>query len=267
MTSCALALCASACTFADSEGEPWGQLVFEPPTATFDIADRQVEQTDRFRVGNGYELELVSLELELGALRVDLAPEGTGAVDFDPANPPAGYSLCHNGHCHADDGRLVDYEDIALELSTAGGVASSVLQVIDRPVEFGDGATVTVSLDPELCQQDCTLPFGDLTRVVLAINAVHLDARVFDTRAPESARLPEDGVEVKLSLEDPREFATLIEGRVSKDSTGDFVITPALEISGALFDGIDWQIPGTWNTSFAKNLAEESSFDASVVQQ
>ncbi|MCB9762153.1 MAG: hypothetical protein H6739_20305 [Alphaproteobacteria bacterium] len=43
---------------------------------------------------------------------------GAGST-FDPADPPEGYGLCHSGHCHRDDGALVDYVDIQAEL--AGG--------------------------------------------------------------------------------------------------------------------------------------------------
>lgn len=260
---CALALCASACTLVEGDGSPWGEVDFGAPSFTLDISDRVNAESGRLRVGNGYELELVSLQLDVGTIRLDLAPQGASVASFDPADPPAGYSLCHNGHCHADDGRLVDYEDIAIELATASGVAGSVGQVIGQAVTLEDDATTSITLDPDMCPDNCALPLGQMTRVVLSVERIRLDARVFDAR--DERRQPEEGAQVELVLDSSTDFSALVQGSIEKDrDAASYNLSPTLEFSGALFDDIDWQVPGTWRTSFARNIAEESSFSVNL---
>jgi hypothetical protein len=47
------------------------------------------------KLASGYELAIQQLEVEAG--EIALLDPGAGARGFDPANPPPGYSLCHNG--------------------------------------------------------------------------------------------------------------------------------------------------------------------------
>lgn len=78
------------------------------------------------------------------------APAAATGATFDPANPPPGYSLCHNGHCHAASGALVDYEVIAAELAGGGGAPSASAPLLSLgPVgaapSLGAEATVLAS--------------------------------------------------------------------------------------------------------------------------
>ena len=120
----------SGCTF--SEGEPYG-LVSASLEARYELRD------DR-DVGDGSWQKLTSemeVRLDESGL-VELIDAGTGAagLSFDPANPPPGYTLCHNGHCH----------------STGGELGLNVLVV--HEIAGGEGATSTTALALQSGTQD-----------------------------------------------------------------------------------------------------------------
>ena len=83
-----------------------------------DVGDRETDG-EWIKLASSYELRIDSLTLDTGDV---LLSSAQAASSFDPANPPEGYSLCHNGHCHGPDGSLVDYEDISAMLGSAGAV-------------------------------------------------------------------------------------------------------------------------------------------------
>lgn len=124
---------AAGCTF--SEGDPFATL----GDATLDA--RLVEARGR-AVGDGwqklstdYEVRFDSFALDTSKLALQRTVAGSGGGGggtFDPTNPPPRYSNCHNGHCHRDDGALVDYEDIQAELS-GGGSGPTVVSVFSFP--------------------------------------------------------------------------------------------------------------------------------------
>ncbi|MCB9741415.1 MAG: hypothetical protein H6741_29930 [Alphaproteobacteria bacterium] len=106
----------------------------------------------------GAVVTLETATLSLGDLSMQ-ALSG-GAVDFDPANPPEGYTLCHGGHCHTTDGDLVDYVDIIQELS--GGQAS-----FEEVAAFEGEHVLDLLSDEALPLSTSTphLPITEITRV------------------------------------------------------------------------------------------------------
>jgi hypothetical protein len=165
-----------------------------------------------------FEVELTRFELEL--VEVQLLDTG-GALSFDPANPPPGYSLCHNGHCHADDGRLVSYEDIAAELAQGGGSAP----VVVLPVGLLDllaGESRALACEPE-----CGLPRADIGVALAPIAAIAMAGVVRDGRDPariaetiwEFEATPAEGearsLDARLDLPADREHAPDVELTVS----------------------------------------------------
>ena len=113
----------TGCTFA--EGEPYG-LVSASMQARYELrADRDVGDGSWQKLTSEMEVRLDEARLVVDL--VELIDAGTGAVglSFDPANPPPGYTLCHNGHCHSTGGDLVDYEDIQAELAGGEGATST----------------------------------------------------------------------------------------------------------------------------------------------
>jgi hypothetical protein len=114
------------------------------------------------------------------ALQTQTGGGGGGGGTFDPANPPPGYSLCHGGHCHSDDGALVSYEDIQAQLDAGGGSSTSTL--ITLPLARGFELIAGESFVPE-CQPDCELPETTVTRLTAGATALRIEGVVRDRRA------------------------------------------------------------------------------------
>ena len=257
-----LALGSYGCTF--EEGNSWGEL---HPTlsASHELGSREDTSTGLYRIGNNYELELTTLTLTTGELRVNVSPNRTASTAFDPANPPAGYSLCHNGHCHADDGRLVDYDDIALELLESSGAAlPGVSQIIDQTATLSQSDTTTIALDSSLCQDDCFLPQGELASAYVSMTQAHVEFTVFDTS--EQQRLPEEGLTISHTfdlagarLEQPLEGVIGEDLEHYKVNLGANILFPA---SG--FDGVDWQAIDQQTTTLENELKLMERLEISI---
>jgi hypothetical protein len=226
------------CTFSD--GEPYGVV-----SASFDAS---YELRDDRDVGDGTWQKLVNeMEVRVDEARltvevVELVGAGSeiGSLTFDPANPPPGYSLCHNGHCHSDSGDLVDYEDIQAELAAGeGGTASTALVLQGGTDDLLDGAPLSLACG------DCLLDRGRLSLVRLSASYLvvsgvirdGLDEPRFDgSRSFEAA--------VSLSPNSEADGAVgVIEHAVSVplDDENPSQVTLALNLttSASLLDGID----------------------------
>ena len=115
-----LALCAGGCTF---EAGAWFATLHPSFRAGYGLrADRDAGAGWQ-RLDNDYQVRFDRALLDLQALALEEPPLSSA---FDPAHPPPGYTTCHSGHCHASDGRLVSYEDIAVEVAGPGVVARAV---------------------------------------------------------------------------------------------------------------------------------------------
>ena len=185
---------ASGCAL--EPGDPWG-VVRAGLEVRLDLSGGRLDPEGRVRTSDDYRVQLQALELEIEA--VEFVAGETSALSFDPANPPPGYSLCHNGHCHADDGRLVDYADIAAEL--AGGAASGPALVLGGGVVTLDASMPAAGLVLEACSNACVLDNpGELAAVRALVRGARVRGRVFDARTGAAARLPVEGVAFDVAL-------------------------------------------------------------------
>lgn len=162
----------------------------------------------------GARVQIDHLVLDLGELRLE---ELVGGVSFSEQDPPDGYSLCHNGHCHADDGELVDYATIEAEIG-GGGFETALAWAVDDTVDALSGDALTLSSGPE------ELPQLSLRRLVLEVAELRFEGRVDD--AP---------VQMTLSGEALGPF-TLDVDRTAPES---FALDAALIFDGTGFDGPD----------------------------
>jgi len=122
-----------------------------------------------------------------------------GGVSFDPADPPEGYGLCHNGHCHKDDGTLPTYEQIEAELAGDAATWTDELRTSAGDADSGGGA---VGLLPG----PVALPVSTISRALLTVDALEIEqdgartalgplelpadfSLVVDREAPARARL------------------------------------------------------------------------------
>lgn len=185
-------------------------------------------------------------------LRVRTGPlvlEGTGgsmtsagpAAAFDPARPPAGFTLCHNGHCHATDGRLVPYEQVPLELARNSGslVTTPFMSLLPAGSGSGVGPGAPESATPLSCV-GCAMPEGQLLSVALPIAEVTLEGSL-TSRDPD-APLVGGARAFAVALTDPgltlRDVAPLTlrwarPERIRVEAT--------LSVPEALLDGLPWE--------------------------
>ncbi len=213
----------SACTFSD--GEPWGEL-----DASLNVeASPQASRFDErgLKVPSGHRLQIEDLDVEIAALGVSFTALSQDTEVFDPANPPPNYSLCHNGHCHRDDGALVDYEDIVLELGGSSGT-----EVVASPTD-GQVSVWTESVDVPLACGSCELERGKVQRVTVLVRTLYVRGNV---ESPDGER--EADFEWSFALN--TEIATPATGLVDRDQPVTLSVHADLDLPESLFDEVDW---------------------------
>lgn len=223
-----------------------GFATIEPGTlsAGLDLSSGRQDAQGRWKTSNGYLLQLtdpVRLSLEKLALQ---APGRTGTAasggTFDPANPPPRYSNCHSGHCHRDDGALVDYEDIQAEMSGGGAAAPQTvltLPLSQAEVSFVPGTDGSVALTG--CSPDCFLEQGALDRLSLTVSRLQLSGTVQADAG--GASLGDAPRAWRLDL--PLQALTLTSPvglTISRSGPAGFRVTGTFQLSEKLLDGIEW---------------------------
>lgn len=185
------------------------------------------------RLASDFQVRVSTASLQLANIQLLGSSGGGGPTTFDPANPPAGYSNCHGGHCHRDDGAIVDYEDIQAELG--GGVTTTTLATL--PV----GSSVNL-LAPETraltCEPDCELPRTTVIRGRWNVEGLSLEGAVRDSRQPPRfiGERPfrfvhsQPALELNTELDVPSDREN--KPRVKLDLT--------LDVTAAVFDAVDW---------------------------
>jgi len=233
-----------ACAFDD--GQPWGRLDLTA-AARVDAPAARVAAPGVLKTTHNYLVTLEAVDVTPTALAVSQAAAGA-TLTFDPADPPEGYSLCHNGHCHADDGRLVAYEEIAAEL--AGGAAAQGATVsvpvsagATLPVGTALGASVPLAL--EACPGGCAFGRGDLAALSGTVASVHLRGVVHDQREGDAARLPAEGRAFDVTLDGAWTLTAPLSGAFDKDEPVGLRLAATLVVPPALFDAVDWQLDDT----------------------
>lgn len=260
---------AGACTFAP--GGAFATLTAAPLTIRFTPGEGRLDGNGRLKTDLGYRLTLSSLSLTVDTLAFQSsatrAAAGTATTAFDPAKPPAGYTLCHGGHCHRQDGALVDYADIQAEM--AGGGTTTRQDALALPL----GRTVNLlALQPAdmpiLCPQGCHLDQGTWTRAELRFGKLEAGGTVTDDTSAQ--RLGSNGSRSWRLSWSPPALGKAISTTISRKSPANLSPTVTLQISDQLFDRIDWatlpnqaqalvldQIPATAG-QLVENLAQST---------
>lgn len=236
-------------------GSPWGE-VEASLEASFTLSESRQTESGALKTSNDYAITLSRVAFTLDALAISQVSDA--ASTFDPANPPEGYSLCHGGHCHADDGSLVSYEDIAASL----GLSSSGYQVqmpIGAETELSD---VSSSVVLGACSSDCQLEYGALSTVTLSLSAVSLSGLVQD--ATTQGRLPAEGVPFSLEMPLTLTVEAPLEGAADKTSLPLIRLAVVFPLTERFLDGIDWSQAAT-GLAEGETLTLEST-DAAALQ-
>jgi hypothetical protein len=225
----ALSVLAGACTLESGEGfarmTPGSLEVVFAPGRGRDLGE------GAFLTDRGYRVRLEAARLQVAELAL-LELRGSsarGGESFDPASPPAGYSLCHGGHCHAANGALVSYEEIQAML--AGGTArfeSLVTVPVGRELDVLESERIV--LDEFLPSPE--LPQAALARVELVVSRLILRGEVEGGELEEAVAL-----EVDLAIAEP--LAATLSSRIDRDGPEEIALQVELGMDATMFDGID----------------------------
>jgi hypothetical protein len=178
-----------------------------------------------------YRVTVRELEIDVESVVLDSLSSGSGPSTFDPANPPPGYGTCHGGHCHHDDGRLVDYADIEAELRAGSG--GGFTEVARAEVEARLDALASHRKRVDDFAPSRELPETELRKVRLEVGAIHIDAEVSSDDSAPPRRLV-----VNLPLE--LSFDEGVELRIARDGPAVLRLVAALQLDGTLFDDIEF---------------------------
>lgn len=131
------------------------------------------------RLASNFQVRVTTARMRLERIELLGSSGGGGPTRFDPANPPPGYTICHNGHCDREDGTLVPYEDVEAELAGGGATASTMATLTVGDVDL----LAPVTRAPG-CQPDCELPRTTLSNGRWTVTSLKLEGSVRDTLAP-----------------------------------------------------------------------------------
>jgi hypothetical protein len=212
-----------------------GFAVVEPTVRAAYTSRADRDTGDGFqRLSSDFQVRLDAATLNLSG--IELFSAGSGGGSFDPAHPPEGYTLCHGGHCHREDGALIPYEQVAAEL---GGTGASAVVTLRSSAPWNLLAPETRAVD---CQPSCALPETQVAQGRWNLQALHLEGTVRDSRAsPRFSGERRFTVDLPASATEP--VATLAG---SVDLASDRQTPPraelalSLELTAALFDGVDF---------------------------
>jgi hypothetical protein len=191
------------------------------------------------RLSSDFQVKLTTVKMRLE--RIDLlgSAGGGGPTSFDPANPPPGYTICHNGHCDREDGAQVPYEEVEAELGGGGAAASTVATL---PVgELDLLAPETRALE---CQPDCELPSTTVSNGRWTLTALRLEGSVRDSRATPRFADERPFLLDLTSTGAQAEPVAVITGALDLPSdrahAPRVVLDLTLELTPASFDPVDW---------------------------
>jgi hypothetical protein len=232
-----VALAASGCTL--SAGDWFADL-----RATFEA--QYAPRADR-DAGDGwqklntlYQVRMTRALVTIEDIQLQDLGGGSAGAAFDPAHPPPGYSLCHNGHCHRDDGALVPYDEIAAEI--AGGGTAAIETVVSLPI--GQSDLLVPARRDLACEPQCGLPEARVQRARATLVHVAFEGLVREGRLP--ARLTGEipwRWEAALAADTGREPIHL---DCAADLPADNAHPPnvrldlTLEIGARLLDDVEW---------------------------
>ncbi|EPX55399.1 putative lipoprotein [Cystobacter fuscus DSM 2262] len=255
-------LALGGCAWEPGQGfavvEPSVRVAYEP------LASRAASDGYQ-RLSSDYQVRLDSASMRLSGIELLASASGSGSgTTFDPARPPPGYSLCHGGHCHRDDGALIPYEQVAAEMGGGGGSSAVVTLATEAPLDLLAPETRAMACAPE-----CALPQTQVSQGRWSVASLRLVGTVRDSRVP--ARFQG---ERSFELELPTGTTTdapvaILTGAV--DLPSDRTTPPEaklrldLVLTAALFDPVDWgklvqgDNPVLFNEDARKALVERLS--------
>lgn len=227
---CALALSTPGCAW--NEGRGFATL--EETRVSARVQQEPASALAEITTDLGYVVRLASAELYVEDVVLEQVAAGGGDAHFDPAHPPEGYSLCHSGHCHSEDGRLVAYEEIEQEAASAGETYAPVASI---PVYSGLDLLAGATRRVRQVQPSDELPRAELQRVTLHAGALQLRGSV--QSGPGGESLPQAlPLVVDLELRIPLRAAVHVD--IDRDSPAHVRAVVEVTVARALLDELDF---------------------------
>jgi hypothetical protein len=230
-----LGLALGGCAWEPGQGfavvEPSVRVAYEP------LSDRATSDGYQ-RLSSDYQVRVDVALMRLSGIELLASAGGAGGA-FDPSNPPPGYSLCHGGHCHRDDGALIPYEQIAAEMGGGGGSRTVVTLPVTEALDLLAPEKRTVGCSPR-----CALPETQVSQGRWAVESLRLEGTVRDGRIPPRIA---DARRFRVDLvTDPKSDTPVAILNGELDLPSDRSTPPAakldlrLNLTAALFDPLDW---------------------------
>ena len=223
-----------ACAWGPGQGfavvEPTVRVAYEAQPAR--NADNGYQ-----KLASDYQVRMDSASMRLDDIELLAISSGSGG-GFDPANPPAGYTLCHNGHCHRADGALIPYEEVAAGIGGGGGSRTVVTLPMEEPLNLLAPETRAVGCEPE-----CALPQTRVSQGRWGIKTLRLEGTVRDGRVPPRIASERRFVLERMPGENDAPVAVLT-GRLElpsdRETPPEAKLALRLVLTAQLFDTVDW---------------------------
>ena len=244
-----LALAAGGCTFEDGVGFALlsGKLYSTFPGAQ--AASARMSTDGWFKSDNSFELKLSAMTLKVRDLRLQgggssagsSAASSSGSCTFDPANPPAGCSLCHGDHCHCG-GKLVSYAELQKQVCGGGTAAASVATGGRLLVSRSQALLGTGTQNPDLtCDGSCELKQGSASKLSVVLDRLQLTAELQDRSVANRLAGKTYKVAVTLDLAGAALSHTFSSAlTIDRDSPYMLDLSVKLPVTDTLLDGIEW---------------------------
>ncbi|MDR0965230.1 MAG: hypothetical protein LBM75_01755 [Myxococcales bacterium] len=236
LCSVAVALCLAVSACANDTGESFTKLSASLEAELIQHADEMTED-GFFRLESGVEIKITEARLTVSAVDLIVAGKDASSTVFDPANPPAGYSSCHGGHCHADDGRLVDYADIQAELDSASDAEPAVAMTLefDAAIDLLHPEEIVPTCE-SANSKSCSLSEGTLRRVDLKVSQLTIQGQV-----RKSGERAARAVEVVIPIpEEDGLFMQVLDMKVGKGGEKSLELDMHLKISAEILAAYDF---------------------------
>lgn len=217
-------------------GQGWTEIETHM-TVSWDAQGRF--QSDNFlKTAKNYRIDIENFGLYIANLTYETSSANLSNI-FDPANPPPGYSLCHNGHCHADSGELVDYETIMLETDASTATSKSVVQIVDAFVEF-DGSQEIAKQEIILgacndLRNTCEIGPDNMKSVAMNLQNLRLHARVY-----HDEKLPQEGIPISIESTDSVSILKLHPVALGSDADKILKLKLQLTLGALIWDAIEF---------------------------
>ncbi|WP_375766010.1 hypothetical protein NR798_30475 [Archangium gephyra] len=230
-----LGLALGGCAWEPGQGfavvEPTVRAAYEP------LADRAASDGYQ-RLSSDYQVRMDSGSMRVSTIELISSASGPAGA-FNPANPPPGYSLCHGGHCHRDDGALIPYEQVAADAGGGGGARAVVTLPVGEPMNLLDPETRAVD-----CRPECALPETQVAQGRWGVEALRLEGTVRDGRAtprfPGERRFRLDLTPATGSDEPVSVLDGTVELPSDRSTPPRAKLDLKLVLTAGLFDPVDW---------------------------